>query len=191
MSPTPADCFEYANLAASKMLIPGTSQQPQEERRRMVEEILMAQSTDYPSERAYKKGINWLRLACDSLIRQGDYGLATSLYDPVPEWAPKPVGYESATPTPVSGENASATSPEQSEDLTTPSAPDSASPMAEITEKPMADGHDNSSLENRNPSPVKLVPEQLKSKKRKRPQKEEGPRPTQPSKLQPGVTTEI
>ncbi|ROV87694.1 hypothetical protein VMCG_10567 [Cytospora schulzeri] len=97
MSPQPADCYEYAKRAAMRMTIPGTSEQPAEERKRMVEEVLMAQSTDYPSERAYKKGINWLRLACDSLIKQGDYDLAASLYEPIPEWAPKPPGYDDAT----------------------------------------------------------------------------------------------
>lgn len=55
ISPAPVDCFEYAKLAASKMLIPGTHQQPVEERERMAQEILNAESTDYPSERAYKK----------------------------------------------------------------------------------------------------------------------------------------
>ncbi|KAL1858237.1 hypothetical protein Daus18300_009983 [Diaporthe australafricana] len=90
MSPTPADCFEYAKQAAARMLIPGTREQPVVERKRMVQEVLMAQPSDYPSERAYKKGVQWLRLACDSLIKQGDFDLAISLYDPVPDWAPRP-----------------------------------------------------------------------------------------------------
>lgn len=55
MSPAPVDCFEYARMAASMMLIPGTRKQPVEERERMVQEILNAESRDYPSERGFKK----------------------------------------------------------------------------------------------------------------------------------------
>lgn len=69
ISPTPADCFEYAKRAAAQMLVPGTWDQPVVERKRMVQEVLMAQSSDYPSERSYKKGIQWLKMACDSLIK--------------------------------------------------------------------------------------------------------------------------
>lgn len=55
ISPAPVDCFDYARMAASKMLIPGTAEQPVDERKRMVQEILNAESTEYPSERSYKK----------------------------------------------------------------------------------------------------------------------------------------
>lgn len=178
MSPMPADCYEFAQLAASKMLVPGTPEQPQEERKRMVEEILTAQATEYPSERSYKKGIKWLRLACDNLIKQGDYDLAIALYDPVPDWARKPADYQDPTPATETGGTVPAASAEAAggEEQPQPpsSVPASASP-ASIHPTPSPTVH--------NPAPS-----QTKAKKRKRSQKDEGPKPAQTTKTQPGST---
>ncbi|KAJ4388598.1 hypothetical protein N0V93_006056 [Gnomoniopsis smithogilvyi] len=160
MSPTPADCFEYAKLAASRMAVPGTPEQPAEERKRMVREILTAQAAEYPGERVYKKGIQWLRLACDSLIKQGDYELAESLYDPLPEWAPRPPGYVEPT-IPANGE----------ENLLEPRENCSVS-TAEAAHSP--DPHGTASIPTL-PNPPKLVPEGHKPGKRKRAKKDEGP----------------
>lgn len=87
---TASDGYHYARLAASRMLIPGSGEQPFEERMRMAREVLAAEAADYPNDRAFKKGIKWLRDACDNHIRQGDYAVAEALYYPVPDWAPKP-----------------------------------------------------------------------------------------------------
>lgn len=90
MSPAPVDCFEYAQMAASKMLIPGTSKQPAEERKRMVQEILNAESTDYPSERGYKKvrGLLFLLFLLifyfSFLPRQATFRLASKFFLLVP-----------------------------------------------------------------------------------------------------------
>lgn len=162
MSPTPADCFESAKLAASRMAIPGTYEQPLEERKCMVREILMAQATDYPGERVYKKGVQWLRLACDSLIKQGDYELAESLYDPVPDWACKPPGCVERTAI-ADGED----SPnEQNGGCGTPAV--------EAAHSPLLNGASNVKVVPYSP---KLVPEQFKPSKRKRAKKDIGSGP--------------
>lgn len=189
MSPTPADCFEFAQRAASRMLVPGTPEQPQEERKRMVVEILMAQSTEYPSERSYKKGIKWLRLACDSLIKQGDYALAVSLYDPVPDWAPKPADWEDPAPEETDADGAgSAASPEDNEEQqpVVPSVSASASPVEQAVEAPLPPASANSGT----PSPAVPAPnsQQAKPKKRKRPQKDDGAKAAQAKKTQPEST---
>ncbi|KUI56792.1 hypothetical protein VP1G_04056 [Cytospora mali] len=177
MSPQPADCYEYAKKAAARMLIPGTPEQPPEERKRMVEEVLMAQSTDYPSERAYKKGINWLRLACDSLIKQGDYDLAVSLYEPIPEWAPKPPGYDdSTTPSAPAIERDPLGPRGQSESRVTPDA-SGAEDSDTSTEEVATGGNQNESARSTTtgrstPPPPKLIPDKPSAKKRKRTQDE-------------------
>lgn len=174
MSPQPADCFEYAKRAALRMVIPGTPDQPPEERKRMVEEVLMAQSTDYPSERAYKKGINWLRLACDNLIRQGDYDLALSLYEPLPEWAPKPPGYDAnnATP-PVPAAGSDPSGPRgQSENQETPNesvAEDSDVSTQEVTTEGITNESAGSATTGHStPPPPEVISDQPSAKKRKR-----------------------
>lgn len=163
MSPTPADCFEYAKLAASKMGVPGTPEQPLEERKRMVQEILTAQATDYPAERVYKKGIQWLRLACDNLIRQGDYELAESLYDPLPDWAPRPPGYEE--PTVSAASNGEEPPVEQNGHPATPAT--------EATNRSTLNGVASTPAASH---PTKLVPEGQKLGKRKRAKKDVGPK---------------
>lgn len=189
MSPTPADCYEFAQRAALRMFIPGTAEQPQEERKRMVEEILTAQATEYPSERSYKKGIKWLRLACDGLIKLGDYGIALSLYDPVPDWAPKPADYEVLVAAAEAGGAGSAVSPDEGreeqpgEEQTTSSMQASASPVEQAVESLPANTHATSAPAVRNPTPS-----QTAAKKRKRSQKDEGSKPAQAPKTQPGNT---
>lgn len=163
MSPTPADCFEFAKLAASRMAIPGTPEQPLEERKCMVREILTAQTTDYPGERVHKKGVQWLRLACDSLIKQGDYELAESLYDPLPDWAPKQPGY--VEPTAIAEGEGSPTDQNGS----------CATPDVKVVHSPLLNGASNAKV---GPCPPKLVPEQLKPSKRKRAKKDTGLEPT-------------
>lgn len=182
MSPQPADCFEYAKRAASRILVPGTPDQPLEERKRMVDEVLMAQSTDYPSERCYKKGIKWLRLACDNLIKQGDYDLAVSLYEPIPEWAPKPPGYnETTTPVAPAAESDSSSHRRQSQSQGTPDASvaeDSGKSTEEVANSesvvdpagsagPATTGHSTSPL-------PKLIADTPSAKKRKRMPEDEG-----------------
>lgn len=54
MCPAPADLFEYAKLAAQKLFEP----KPADERANMVQEILTAEASDYPSERVFKKVSN-------------------------------------------------------------------------------------------------------------------------------------
>jgi hypothetical protein len=178
MSPQPADCYEYAKRAAARMTVPGTTEQPAEERKRMVEEVLMAQSTDYPSERAYKKGINWLRLACDSLIKQGDYDLAVSLYEPLPEWAPKPPGYgDATTPAEPAAESEPSGSRGQSENQETPgdsvvedsdTSAEEAAPAGDTNEQAGSaiTGHPT-------PPPLAQIPDKPSGKKRKRTQQDE------------------
>lgn len=174
MSPTPADCFEYAKFAASRMAVPGTPEQPAEERRRMVREVLTAQATSYPSERVYKKGIQWLRLACDNLIKQGDYQLAESLYDPLPDWAPRPPGYvEPAIPT--NGGN----SLMEHVDNCSLSA-------AEAAHMQVLNGATNAPLIS---NPPKLVPEEHKPSKRKRAKKDAGQKPSRPDIPPAGADT--
>lgn len=165
MSPTPADCFEYAKLAASRMAVPGTPEQPAEERKRMVREVLTAQATEYPGERMYKKGLQWLRLACDSLIKQGDYELAESLYDPLPDWAPRPPGYLDPT-IPVTGEHNQI---EQSGKCSVINA--------ETVHHPDLNGTSSTPGVS---NPPKLVPEGHKQGKRKRTKKDMGQKPGKP-----------
>lgn len=174
MSPTPADCFEFAKLAASRMAIPGTPEQPLEERKCMVREILTAQATDYPGERVYKKGVQWLRLACDSLIKQGDYELAESLYEPLPDWAPKPPGY--VEPTAIAEGKGSPTDQNGS----------CATPDVQFVHSPLLNGASNAKVA---PYPPKLVPEQLKSSKRKRAKKDTGLEPTDLTRPSAGTHT--
>lgn len=195
MSPTPVDCFEYAKLAASKMLIPGTPQQPVEERMSMVQEVLTAQSTDYPSERAYKKGITWLRLACDNLIKQGDYKLAMALYDPVPEWAPTTLDYvHPTTPAEIPGDVSSAGSLDGGESGTAPDTSVSTGPSDEAANNPVVSGPCSIPVTQRTPTtaqmPMKLVPDgsKPKSSKRKR-AKSDNAGPVR-EKLQPGTATQ-
>lgn len=174
ISPTPADCFEFAKLAASRMAIPGTPEQPFDERKCMVREILTAQATDYPGERVYKKGVQWLRLACDSLIKQGDYELAESLYDPLPDWAPKPPDCLEPTAT-ADGEN----DPIHQDG-------NSVTPAVQVARSPPLNGASTTKL----PSyPPKLIPEQLKSNKRKRSKKDVGLEATNLSKPFAGANT--
>lgn len=179
MSPQPADCYEYAKRAAARMTIPGTAEQPAEERKRMVEEVLMGQSTDYPSERAYKKGINWLRLACDSLIKQGDFDLAVSLYEPLPEWAPKPSGYvDTTTPAEPVAESEPSGSRGQSENQETPDA-SGAEDSDTSTEKVAPAGDTNetagsATTGHSTPPPPAQIPDNTSGKKRKRTQQDEG-----------------
>lgn len=183
MSPTPADCYEFAQRAASRMLVPGTPEQPQEERKRMVEEILTAQATEYPSERSYKKGIKWLRLACDSLIKQGDYALAVSLYDPIPHWAPKPADWEDPAPEETDADGAgSEASPVGNEEQPVPCVLASASPGEQAVEAPPP-----AASANGTPSPAVPTPNpaQAKAKKRKRPQRDDGAQAAQAKKTQP------
>lgn len=174
MSPTPADCFEFAKLAASRMALPGTPEQPLEERKCMVREILTAQATDYPGERVYKKGVQWLRLACDSLIKQGDYELAESLYEPLPDWAPKPPGY--VEPTAIAEGEGSPTDQNGS----------CATPDVQVVHSPLLNGGSNAKVA---PYPPKLVPEQLKSSKRKRAKKDTGLEPTDLTRPSAGTHT--
>ncbi|KAJ4413663.1 hypothetical protein N0V82_008392 [Gnomoniopsis sp. IMI 355080] len=175
MSPTPADCFDYAKFAASRMAVPGTPEQPAEERKRMVREVLTAQATSYPSERVYKKGIQWLRLACDSLIKQGDFELAESLYDPLPDWAPRPPGYLEPT-IPTNG----ADSPTEQVGRETISA-------AEAAHMSLLNGATNT--HSRASNPPKLVPEGHKPSKRKRAKKDVGPKSSRPSMPPAGTDT--
>lgn len=183
MSPTPADCYEFAQMAASRMLIPGTPEQPRGERKRMVEEILTAQSTDYPSERSYKKGIKWLRLACDNLIKQGDHDLAISLYDPVPDWAQRPAGYDNpAATTDASGTGPAAPS-ERNEEKPASSVPISTSPVEQAVEAPSANVQASAT-----PTIRKPTPSQTRAKKRKRAEEDEGSGVAQANKIQPGNT---
>lgn len=180
MSPQPADCFEYAKRAAVLMTVPGTPEQPVEERKRMVDEVLMAQSTDYPSERAYKKGINWLRLACDSLIKQGDYDLAVALYEPLPEWAPRPPGYDEATtPAAPAADSDMSGSRGQSENQETPV--DSAAENSDTSTEEVLDGGNiieeaagSATTVHSTPPPPTLIPDGPSAKKRKRTQQDEG-----------------
>lgn len=180
MSPMPADCFEFAQRAAARMLVPGTAEQPQEERKRMVDEILTAQATEYPSERTYKKGIKWLRLACDGLVKQGDYDLAVSLYDPIPEWAPRPEGHQ--TPGPETDADADGTgigtaaSPEEKEEQPAASAPASASPVEQAVETTSVSTQATPSAAHATPVPAASNPPSAppKAKKRKRAQKDDG-----------------
>lgn len=190
MSPTPADCYEFAQRAARRMFIAGTVEQPQEERERMVEEILTAQATEYPSERSYKKGIKWLRLACDGLIKQGDYSLAVALYDPVPEWAPKPANYE----TPAAGVGADGAGSvfiserrgdeQLGQEQTAPtSVAASASPVEQAVGTPPISAHATPAPDVHSPTPP-----QPGAKKRKRSLKDEGSQPAQTLKNEPGST---
>lgn len=179
MSPSPVDCFEFAQRAASRMLVPGTPEQPQDERKRMVDEIVTAQAADYPSERSYKKGIKWLRLACDNLIKQGDHDLAVLLYDPIPEWAPKRAVSQSPALETDANRTGSATSPEGSQEYPVSSVPALASPVEPIIEVSPAAAHATPSPAVQEPAPV-----QTTAKKRKRSQKDEGPRSTQAAKTQ-------
>ncbi|ROW16022.1 hypothetical protein VPNG_02669 [Cytospora leucostoma] len=179
MSPQPADCFEYAKRAASRMLVPGTPEQSLEERKRMVDEVLMAQSTDYPSERSYKKGINWLRLACDNLIKQGDYDLAVSLYEPIPEWAPKPPGYnESTTPAGPAAENDPSSPRGQSQSQDNPDASvaeESGTTTEEVaSSESVVEPAGSATTGNSTPPPPKLIADAPSAKKRKRAPEDEG-----------------
>lgn len=173
MCPTPADCFEYAKLAASKMDVPGNPEQPAEERERMVREVLTAHASEYPSDRVYKKGMQWLRLACDNLIRQGDHALAKSLYDPLRDWAPKPPGYEEPPAPPT----ASGQQPSPEEDA------HHATPAGKVANSPAPNG---SATTPAAPIPPKPVPEGQKSNKRKRAGKEVGPKANKASKPSAG-----
>ncbi|CAN8095667.1 unnamed protein product [Discula destructiva] len=186
MSPTPADCFEYAKMAASKLTVPGTTEQPAEERKRMVHEILTAQASDYPGERVFKKGIQWLRLACDNLIRQGDYELAHSLYDPLPDWAPRTQGYgESGTYTAMNGEVATY---EQSGGHHETRLADSAATSTEANHSPTSHGI---SAKPAVPNPPKLVPDGIKPGKRKRAKKDVGSQPGKLSVLPASTSPEL
>lgn len=140
----------------------------------MVREILTAQATDYPGERVYKKGVQWLRLACDSLIKQGDYELAESLYDPLPDWAPKPPGYVEPSAT-AAGEDS-------------PIGQDGncATPAVNAAHSPLLNVASNAKVA---PYPPKLVPERLKSSKRKRAKKGNGLEPTDLRKPSVGAHT--
>lgn len=178
MSPTPADCFEYAKLAASRMAVPGTPEQPAGERKRMVQEVLTAQATDYPGERVYKKGIQWLRLACDNHIRQGDYVLAESLYDPLPDWAPRP-----------SGCNGSVTSAATvGDESPLGQNGDHITAAVEASKSPGPIGSANTAAPS---NPSKLVPEGHKPNKRKRAKTDVGPKPSKPGKPPVGTDTTV
>ncbi|KAI3399346.1 hypothetical protein diail_7301 [Diaporthe ilicicola] len=171
MSPTPADCFEYAKRAAARMLIPGTAEQPVDEQRRMVQEILTAQSSDYPSDRAFKKGIQWLRMACDSLIKHGCFDLAVSLYDPLPDWAPRPLGHNGAV-----ANMTTAGSPGGIEDEADPEA--SGTPVSgvsfEVVTEAVPATNEPANTDHQTPNVSKLNPEKLNPKKRKRTQRDQG-----------------
>lgn len=176
MSPTPADCYEYAILAATNIFVPGTLEQPTGERKRMVQEILTAQVSDYPSERVYKKGITWLRMACDNLIRHGDFELAQSLYEPLPDWAPRPPDCEE--PGAPAANPGDAEYPEQSVDIGEAQNPSISAKNTEVANGLAS--YDASSTPSVS-QPLKLVPEGQKSTKRKRARKDEGLQPAKAS----------
>lgn len=177
MSPTPADCFEYAKRAAAKILIPGSSGQPVTERKRMANEILTAQASDYPSERTFKKGIAWLRSACDNLIRQGDYDLAQLLYEPLPDWAPKQwapklPGYEESGTPAATDSDAITSELNRIVEMDAVSATSS-----EVALRPVHTGSARTPVAT---IATKLVPEKQQPSKRKRAKKDMGSQPAKP-----------
>lgn len=162
----------------------------------MVHEVLTAQSTDYPSERAYKKGITWLRLACDNLIKQGDYKLAMALYDPLPDWAPMTLDYvQPTTPAATPGENGSAGSLDGGEGRMAPGASTSATPSDEAANSPVVSGSYSTSVTQHTPiavaqMPMKLVPDRPKPKGNKRKRAKNDDAGSGREKLPPGTATE-
>ncbi len=78
-TPTPGTIYHFAKLAAGRMGIPGTPQQPAVEREAMIRELFMPPS-GYPSMEHYMSGIEWLKGILEKYIREGDERLAMMYY---------------------------------------------------------------------------------------------------------------
>jgi hypothetical protein len=79
LPPCPSDAFYFAKLAGQRMLIPGTPEQPREEKIRMAVEVRAAQPLLYPSEKHFKRGIKWLTDIVENCVRQGDEDVTAAL----------------------------------------------------------------------------------------------------------------
>jgi len=85
--PMPVSAYHFAEMAARRMPIAGTAQQPAAEKAAMILQALHSTAVDYPTEKHFKKGTKWLHDVLDSFIRGGDHDIARALYGEVPAWA--------------------------------------------------------------------------------------------------------
>lgn len=86
----PYDLYNFARWAAGRMHMAGTEEQPQDERMAMITEQSIANPNFYPSAKCYTDGCTWLNDKLHELIRLGDWRVAAAMYDPLPDWAPRP-----------------------------------------------------------------------------------------------------
>ncbi|KAL8418631.1 hypothetical protein RB594_002015 [Gaeumannomyces avenae] len=97
----PYDLYNFARWAAGRMHLAGTEEQPQDERMAMITEQSIANQNFYPSPKCYTDGCTWLSDKLHELIRLGDWRVAAAMYDPLPDWAPRPpAGVESTQGSP-------------------------------------------------------------------------------------------
>jgi len=59
--PMPASAYRFAEMAARRMNIPGTAEQPPGEKDAMVLQATQSTKHHYPSEKHFNTGIRWLR----------------------------------------------------------------------------------------------------------------------------------